>query len=103
MAYDLKEKPAADFSGWATNQLGRSKRLFVVEGKPDSVPCFGVFALMGPAVQTRTALRLNFALSDVSAPSAANYFRFDVHPDHKRSLSKRSLPGIRHQHIENIR
>jgi len=105
--YDLKgEAPRQIFRGWATNHAwAGASELFVVEGKPDLSAILWRVRLDGsPPVQTRTALRLNFALSDVSAPSAANYFRFDVHPDHKRIV----VEAFRFQEsdismIENIR
>jgi len=63
--------------------LGGASELFVVEGKPDLSACFGVFALMGPAGTNSDALR-SISLFGCQRTSAANYFRFDVHPDHKR-------------------
>ncbi len=105
--YDLKgEAPRQIFRGWATNHAwAGASELFVVEGKPDLSAILWRVRLDGsPPMQTRTALRLNFALPDVSAPSAANYFRFDVHPDHKRIV----VEAFRFQEsdismIENIR
>jgi hypothetical protein len=105
--YDLKgEAPRQIFRGWAANHAwAGASELFVVEGMPDLRAILWRVRLDGsPPVQTRTSLRLNLALPDVSTPAAANYFRFDVHPDHKRIV----VEAFRFQEsdismIENIR
>jgi len=105
--YDLKgETPRQIFRGWATRRT--RQRMALRSGFPSttnsSLAPAQAWLDGSPPVQTRTALRLNFALPDVSAPSAANYFRFDVHPDHKRIV----VEAFRFQEsdismIENIR
>jgi Tol biopolymer transport system component len=105
--YDLKgEVPRQVFSGWVVCYAwAGASELFVVEGKPDLSGILWRVRLDGsPAVRTRTAFRLNFALPDIGLPNATNYFRFDVHPDHKRIV----VEAFRFQEsdismIENIR
>jgi eukaryotic-like serine/threonine-protein kinase len=82
--------PHQVFRGWATayTWTGASE-LFVLEGKPNLDEFVWRVHLDGSApVRSKTVLRLDFVLTDVSSNRPAAYSIFDVHPDHKRLVTE---------------
>jgi hypothetical protein len=98
--------PRQVFHGWATAYTWTgANELFVLEAKPNLEEFVWRVRLDGSApVRSRTVLRLNFVLTDVSSNRPATYSILDVHPDRKRLVTE----AFRFQEsdismIENIR
>jgi len=98
--------PRQVFHGWATAYTWTgADELFVLEGKPNLDEFGWRVRLDGSApARSRTVLRLNFVLTDVSSNRPATYSILDVHPDRKRLVTE----AFRFQEsdismIENIR
>jgi hypothetical protein len=82
--------PRQVFRGWvAYYAWAGADELFVLEGKPTLDAVLWRVRIDGsPPLGTQTALPPAFDLMDPGSAIPQGYFRFDVHPDHRRIVTE---------------